>query len=67
MTSDLNSLYLVGKLVLLLFQTLSNLAIAAVSVAILMRNSAVLLPFLVRVAPRYLKLSTFSNLSPFVM
>jgi hypothetical protein len=42
----------------LLFQILFSLAIADVAVAILMWTSAVLVPSLDRVAPKYLKLVT---------
>ncbi|KAH3861538.1 hypothetical protein DPMN_024470 [Dreissena polymorpha] len=45
-TRDLSSLCLVGKLMELLVHNLLSLAIAAVAIAILIRTSAVLVPFL---------------------
>ena len=52
--SDLYSSYLGWKLILF-FHTLESLAMAAVAVPIQMRISAVLVPSLDRVAPKYLK------------
>ena len=48
-------------------QVLLSLAIAVIAEAILMRTSAEQVPFLHRVAPRYLKLVTYSNLWPFML
>ena len=64
--SDWYSLYLAWKLILL-FHTLDSLAIAAVAVPIRMRISAVLVPSLDRVAPKYLKEVTVSSGSPHMM
>ncbi|KAH3837941.1 hypothetical protein DPMN_111344 [Dreissena polymorpha] len=44
----------------LLVHKLLSLVIAAVAMAILIRNSAVLVPSLNRVAPKYMKLVTYS-------
>ena len=48
-------------------QILFSLAIAVISEAILMRNSAEQVPSLHTVAPRYLKLVTSSNIWPFML
>ena len=48
-------------------QILFGLAIAAIAEAILMRISDEQVPFLQRVAPRYLKLVTSSNFRPFML
>ena len=48
-------------------QLVFNLAIAAVAVAIRLQISAVQLPSLDRVAPKYLKLVTSSSCSPFMV
>ncbi|KAH3833842.1 hypothetical protein DPMN_107158 [Dreissena polymorpha] len=49
----------------MLVQNLFSLAIGAVGIAI--RTSAVLVPSLDRIAPRYLKLVTYSNFSSFMV
>ena len=64
-TSDLNTLYLVVKRRLLVFQIVSNLAMAATGKVIVMRISVVQLPSSNKVAPRYLKLQTSYILSSF--
>ncbi|KAH3725366.1 hypothetical protein DPMN_051199 [Dreissena polymorpha] len=48
----------------LLVHNLLSLAFAVVAMSILMRTSAVLVPSLDRVAPKYLKLVTSSGSSP---
>ncbi|KAH3855377.1 hypothetical protein DPMN_097944 [Dreissena polymorpha] len=56
--------WLVGKLMDMLVQNLLSTAIAAVVIEICIRTSAVLVPSLGRVAPKYLKLVTsFSSTS----
>ena len=60
-TRDLQSLNLLVKVMTLHCQILFSLTTAAIAEAILMRTSAEQLPFLHRVAPRYLKLVTSSN------
>ncbi|KAH3728111.1 hypothetical protein DPMN_054058 [Dreissena polymorpha] len=65
-TRDLQSLYLVGKLMEWLVNNLISLTNAAVAVAILIRTLAVLVQSLDRVAPKYLKLVTTSSFSPFI-
>ena len=52
---------MLAKLMVLRRQILFSLAIAAIAEIILVRTSAEQVPFLHRVAPRYLKLVTFSN------
>ena len=64
-TKDLFNLNLLAKLMVLLCQTLFNLAIAAVSEAILMRIFTEQVPSLHRIAPRHLKLVTSSDFWPF--
>ena len=59
-TTDLQSLNLLMKLMVLHCQILFSLAIAAIAEAILMRTSAEQVLSLHRVAPRYLKLVTSS-------
>ena len=49
------------------YQILFSLAIAALAVAILRGTSAKQVPFLHRIAPRYLKLVTYSNFWPLVL
>ena len=66
-TRDLYNLSLLAKLMVLQRQILFNLAIAAIADAILMRISAEQVPSLHRVAPRYLKLITFSNFLTFML
>ena len=61
MRRDLDSLNLLAKLMVLHRQILFSLTIAAIAEVILKRISAQQLPSLHRVAPRYLKLVTFSN------
>ena len=58
---------LLAKLMVLHRQTSFSLAIAAIAKAILMRASAEQMPSMHRVAPRYLKRFTFSNLWPFML
>ena len=67
MTRDLHSFNLLAKLMVLHCQILFSLAIAAIAEAILMRTSTEQVPSLHRVAPRYLKLVTFSNFWPFML
>ena len=67
MTRHLVILTLLTKLMVLLFQILFSLTIAAIAEAILIRTSTEQVPFLHRVAPRYLKLVTYSNLWPFML
>ena len=67
MTRDWYSLNLLAKLMVLHRQILLSLAIAAIAEAILMRTSAEQVPFLHKVAPRYLKLVTSSNLWPVML
>ena len=66
-TRDLQRLNLLEKLMMLHSQIPFSLAIAAIAEAILMRTSAVQVPSLHRVPPRYLKLVTSSNLWPFML
>ncbi|KAH3826925.1 hypothetical protein DPMN_128852 [Dreissena polymorpha] len=66
-TRDLYSLYFVGKLMELLVNNLLSLVIAAVTVAMLIRSSAVLVQYLDWFAPSYLKLVTSSFLPFMVM
>ena len=61
------NLNLLAKLMVLLYQILFNLAVAAVAEAILMQTSAEQVPSLHRVALRYLKLVTSSNFWPFTL
>ena len=65
MTRALYNLF--AKLMVLLRKILFNLAIAAVAEAILMRISAEQVPSLHRVAPRFLKLVTSSNVWRFML
>ena len=65
MISDSYNMNLLAKLMVFLCRILFNLATAAIAEAILMRISAEQVPSLHRVAPRYLKLVTFSNFWPF--
>ena len=67
MTRDLYSLKVLVKLTMLPRQILFSLATAATAEALLMRTSAEQVPSLQRVAPRYLKLVTSSNLWPFML
>ena len=66
-TRDFYNLNLLVKLMVLLHQILFNLAIAVIAEAILMQISPEQVPFLQRVAPRYLKLITSSNFWPFML
>ncbi|KAH3858586.1 hypothetical protein DPMN_101214 [Dreissena polymorpha] len=50
-TGTLKSMYLVGKLMELLVHNLHSQVIAAVAMGIFIRTSAVLAPYLERVAP----------------
>ena len=67
MTRDFYNLNLLVKLMVLLHQILFNPAVAAIAEAILMQISPEQVPFLQRVAPRYLKLVTSSNFWPFML
>ena len=69
MMRDLYSLYSLNLLVkvVLLCQILFNLAIASVAEAVLMPIFAKQVPFLDRVAPKYLKLITSSNFWLFML
>ena len=58
---------LLAKLMVLVQQILFNLAIAAIAEATMMRVSAEQVPFLHRVALRYLKLLTSFNFKPFIL
>ena len=64
MTRDLCNLNLLAKLMVSLHQILFNLAVAAIAEAVLLRISAEQVPSLHRIAPRYLKLATYSNFWP---
>ena len=66
-TTDLQSLNLLMKLMVLHCQILFSLAIAAIAEAILMRTSAEQVLSLHKVAPRYLKMVTSSNFWPLVL
>ena len=66
-TKDLCSLNLLAKLMMLHCQILFSLAIAATAEAILMKISAEQVPSLHRVALRYLKLVTSSDVWPFML
>ena len=58
---------MLAKLMVLHWQMLFSLAIAAIAEAILMRISVELVSSLHRVAPRYLKLVTSSYFRPFML
>ena len=62
MTRNSYSLNLLAKLMVLIHQTLFNLAIAAIAEAILVLIFAEQVRFLHRLIPRYLKLVNFSSL-----
>ena len=66
-TRDLHNLNLLAKLMVLLHQILFNLATAGITEAILMQISAEQVPSLHRVALRYLKLVTSSDVWPFML
>ena len=66
-TTDLYSISLLAKLTVLHNQILFSLAIAVIAEAILIRTSVEQVPYLYRVAPRYLKLVTSSNFWPFML
>ena len=66
-TQDLYSLNLLAKLMVLHHQILFSLAIATIAEAILRRIAAEQVPFLHRVAPKYLKLVTCSNFWSFTL
>ncbi|KAH3890355.1 hypothetical protein DPMN_014434 [Dreissena polymorpha] len=51
----------------LLVNNLPSLAVAAVAIAIFIRSSAVLVPSLDKVAPKYLELVAFTYFSPFMV
>ena len=61
------SLTFLAKLMVLQCPVLCNLAIATIAEAVLIRTSAEQVPSLHRVAPRYFKLVTPSNLWPFML
>ena len=67
MTRDLYNLNLLAKLLILHSKILLNLAIAAIAEAIVIRISAEQVPSLYGVAPRYMKLVTFSNFWLFIL
>ena len=67
MTSDLQSLNLLAKLMVLHRQILFSLAVTVIAEAILMRTSAKQVPSLHTIAPRYLKLVISSNFWPFML
>ena len=66
-TRDRYNLNLLAKLMVLLGQILFNLAVAAVAEAILMPITSERMPFLYRVASKYLELVTSSNFWPFML
>ena len=66
-TRDLQSVNTFAKLIVLHRQILFSLAIAAITEAILIRNSVEQVPSLHRVAPRCLKLVISSNFWPFML
>ncbi|KAH3750731.1 hypothetical protein DPMN_185262 [Dreissena polymorpha] len=51
----------------MLMNNFLSIAIAAVAMAIIIRTSAVLVPYLERIAPNYLKLVTSFSFSPFIV
>ena len=66
-TRDSYSWNLLTKLMVFYRQIQFSRAIAATTEAILMRTSAEQVPSLHRIAPRYSKLVTFSNVGPFLL